>query len=328
MPKASPSAVRKQISAGTPDPVYVLQGQDDLEKSALAAEFAELVEADLRVFNVERIHPTEVTTGDKLADCVGTLISAVQTLPMLAPRRVVVVMQAEALLTPRRESAAAAGALERLTKLLTQPVASSVLVLVVGGLDRRGGMYKLLTKHATMVDCGVMESQGDAERWLKTHAAAAGAVIDARAARLIAERAGLDADRLRSTLERVLLYTLGQKSITVDDVKDLVRAPALQDRWAMVNAIERADARQALVQLALLLEAGDQPEMILGQLGWLVRSKFPAAAPDDLRRALDLLFQTDLDIKRSAGDPRVLLERLVVELCRGKRARGAETGRY
>jgi DNA polymerase III delta subunit len=87
----------------------------------------------------------------------------------------------------------------------------------------------------------------------------------------------------------------------------------------MVNAIERADPRQALVQLALLLEAGDQPEMILGQLGWLVRSKFAATAPDDLRRAIDLLFQTDLDIKRSAGDPRVLLERLVVELCRGKR---------
>lgn len=327
MPKASPSAVRQQITAGTPDPVYVLQGQDDLEKSALAGDFAELVEEDLRAFNVERIHPTEVTTGDKLAECVGTLIGAVQTLPMLAPRRVVIVMQAETLLVPRRESAAAAGAVERLTKLLTQPVASTVLVLIVSGLDRRSAIYKLLTRHATVVDCGVIESQGDAERWLRTHAAATGAVIDPRAARLIAERAGLDTERLRSTLERVLLYTLGQKSITVDDVKDFVRPPVLQDRWGMVNAIERADPRQALVQLALLLEAGDLPEMIIGQLGWLVRSKFPAAAPDDLRRALDLLFQTDLDIKRSAGDPRVLLERLVVELCRRKRARGGAESR-
>ena len=38
------------------------------------------------------------------------------------------------------------------------------------------------------------------------------------------------------------------------------------------------------------------------------------------RGAIEALFRTDLDLKRSAGDPRVLLERLVVELC-GRRQR-------
>ena len=32
--------------------------------------------------------------------------------------------------------------------------------------------------------------------------------------------------------------------------------------------------------------------------------------------AIEALFRTDLDLKSSGGDPRVLLERLVVELCR------------
>ena len=40
MPPATPSAVRKQIKAGAPDPVYLLLGEDEVEKSALAAEFA------------------------------------------------------------------------------------------------------------------------------------------------------------------------------------------------------------------------------------------------------------------------------------------------
>jgi DNA polymerase III delta subunit len=47
----------------------------------------------------------------------------------------------------------------------------------------------------------------------------------------------------------------------------------------------------------------------------VVRAKFPILAPGRLRRAVDALFRTDVDLKRSAGDPRVLLERLVVELC-------------
>ena len=45
-------------------------------------------------------------------------------------------------------------------------------------------------------------------------------------------------------------------------------------------------------------------------------------APGQVRPAVDALFRTDLDLKRSAGDPRILLERLVVELCAGKRTRG------
>jgi DNA polymerase III delta subunit len=49
-------------------------------------------------------------------------------------------------------------------------------------------------------------------------------------------------------------------------------------------------------------------------------------APSGLRLAIDALFRTDLDLKRSAGDPRVLLERLVVELCGWKR--GRVSGRF
>jgi hypothetical protein len=55
MPVATPAAVRKQIKSGKTDPIYLLLGEDDVEKSALAAEFADLVDEGLRAFNVERI---------------------------------------------------------------------------------------------------------------------------------------------------------------------------------------------------------------------------------------------------------------------------------
>jgi DNA polymerase III delta subunit len=41
-------------------------------------------------------------------------------------------------------------------------------------------------------------------------------------------------------------------------------------------------------------------------------------APQRLTPAVEALFRTDLDLKRSTGDPRILLERLVVELCGGR----------
>ena len=36
-------------------------------------------------------------------------------------------------------------------------------------------------------------------------------------------------------------------------------------------------------------------------------------------RHYETVFRTDIDLKRTAGDPRVLLERLVVELCERQR---------
>ena len=48
MPVVSAAAARKQIAAGGADPLYLLEGDDDIEKSAVAAAFADLVEEDLR----------------------------------------------------------------------------------------------------------------------------------------------------------------------------------------------------------------------------------------------------------------------------------------
>ena len=40
-PTATPAAVRKQIAGGTLDPIYLLLGEDEIEKSALAHEFVQ-----------------------------------------------------------------------------------------------------------------------------------------------------------------------------------------------------------------------------------------------------------------------------------------------
>jgi DNA polymerase-3 subunit delta len=315
MPVATPSAVRQQIKAGDTGPLYLLQGEDEVEKAALAHEFEDLVEEGLRAFNVQRIHAGDWTTGDKLAGGVQSVLDAARTLPMMAPRRVVLVMQAELMLAPKRESEAATRALGAFEELVRQPEPQTTIVLAAAAVDRRSRVYKLLAKHATVVECGALESQADTERWVRNRIAAAGAAIEPAGARLLAERCGTDVKRLRNDVDRLLLYALGQKTIAAADVREIAGPATLQDDWAMANAIEARDAPRALRQLALLLDAGAAPEMVLGQLGWLVRTKFPALAPAALKPAVDGLFRTDRDLKRSAGDPRILLERLVVELC-------------
>ena len=306
MPPITPSVVRKQIASGATAPLYMLVGADDAEKSAVAGEFAGLVEEGLEAFNVDRLYGGEIK--------VDAVIDASQTLPMMAPRRVVIVLEAEKLLMPKREGRAADEEQARLEAFIEKPPGHATVVFVCGPLDMRRRVPKLLVKHAQVVDCGTIETPADADLWVKTRAARDKIALDPAAVRTLVERAGLDIVRLRSALERVALYAMGQPTVTVDDVRQVVPAgPQLEEDFGIANAIRNGDASEALRQLGASLDGGAVPFVLMGQLRW-VAEKMPSQR---VRPAIDAVFRTDLALKSSGGDPRTLLERLVVELCGG-----------
>lgn len=304
------SALRDQIASGDTAPLYLLVGEDDLEKSAVAAEFAEIVEEGLRPFNVDRLYG-----GDAKVDA---LIEAARTLPMMAPRRIVIVLEAEKLLIPKRESQAAEADQARLEQLLQAPPAHATVVFICGPLDERRRVVKLLLKQAEVVDCGTIVDAADAERWLKRRVAKEGANLEPAAVTALVERTGVDLARLRAGLERVLLYAMGEPMVTAQDVRQAVpAAPEAQVDFGIAKAIWRNDAADALRELGLALDAGGIPYMLMGQLR-AAAEKLPAARLPD---AIDAVFRADLALKSSGGEPRVLLERLIVELCEPKRRR-------
>ncbi|MGE0445670.1 MAG: DNA polymerase III subunit delta [Vicinamibacterales bacterium] len=304
MPPLTAAALRKQLAAGQTDSLYVLLGEDDAEKAAVAAQFLETVDEGLRAFNVDRLYGGERKVDD--------LIDAAAMLPMMAPRRVVLVLEAEKLLIPRREGKAAEADQEKLEAFIEHPPDHATVVFVCGPLDQRRRVVKLLAKSAHVVDCGTIEDAADAERWLKVRAAREGATLDPGAVRLLVERAGLDIVRLRAGLERVILYALGQPTITADDVRQAVPAgPEAHEDFGIANAIQRGDAAGALRELGLALDAGAVPFVLMGQIRWAAEK----SAPPRVRESIEAVFRTDLALKSSGGDPRVLLERLVVELC-------------
>lgn len=339
MPAATPSTVRAQIAQRKAAPVYLIVGDDEVETSRLAADFASLVDDDLRAFNVERVYASDKgVTAASIAD-------SARLLPMMSDRRVVVVLRAEKLLKPKRrgkpdEEAAdnddeTPTEVDALDAYVKSPDAQTVLVFVACDVDRSRKLTKTLLKNATIVECwGLLPGKDakvdlrqvarQAEAMVKKAAGDAGHEIEPAAARLVAERAGTDITTLRGDVERLLLYATGRPRITVADVREVVSGETSQDDWAVTTAIQRGDRAEALRQLALSLEAGGVPYQILGQLAWFARDKLPFIDPRRVPMAIEALFRTDLDLKSSGGDPRVLLERLVVELCGGARQAAAE----
>lgn len=328
--------VAAELARGRTEPVYLLLGDDEASKAPLLDAFTALVEDDLRGFNVERFHGYEAPPDE--------VVAAARTLPFLGGRRVVIYLRAEAALKPRKgrggetaaedegatpaaEDAAAPGSLAALEDYLQAPSPDTCLVIVASDMNRTTRIGKLLVTHATVVEFwgfragpdarggSLGEALDAADRYVTSKVREQGMAIDEDAVERLLAHAGADVTVLRGDLERVLTFCAGRTSIELEDVQAVVGGAVSLDDWAVVTAIERRDAARALRELDLMLDGGASPYAVLGQLGWFVRTKMPRFAPARVAGAVREVFETDLALKTSRGEPRVLLERLVVSLC-------------
>ena len=324
--------VRKQIAAGDTGPLYVLQGDDHQSRHDLALEFASLVDEGLQAFNVQNLHANEATSASGRDQLIGDLLAAARTLPMMAPRRVVIVHEAERLLSPKRgveddEGAAPAGGAKRkkaqtpsdeLEAYIADPERLTTMVFVAAALDANRRVVKLLRKHAITVDCGTLENSGEATRWIKARLEKEDMAIEPQAVTLLLEATGLDLTRIRAEVDKLSLFAIGETAVTAQHVREMV-LPQIEpgDHFALSNALRDGNAREALRELSALFETGANEFMVLGQIRYVASRLMPIARA---RKAMDAVFQTDLDLKSdaklAAGDPRFLLERLVIGLCR------------
>lgn len=322
---STPTEVRAQITAGKTGPLYLLEGDDLQSRHDLANEFSALVDEGLHAFNVESLYANEATNAGARDALIGAILSTARTLPMMSPKRVVVVHEAERLLSPKRgkdeEPELDLGARKKkggapadeLEAYFEKPEPMTTLVFVAAALDGNRRLVKLLRKRATTVDCGSLASPQEAAAWIRKRLEKDELAIDLRALALLLDTTGLNLGRIRAEVEKLVLYAAGESTITPNHVRDLVMPqsePGVD--FALGKAIWNNDPAAALREIAAQIDAGAQPPMILGQ----IRAAAIRLRPDTrVRHSLDAVFRTDLAIKSSAGVPRYLLERLVVEIC-------------
>jgi DNA polymerase III delta subunit len=204
------------------------------------------------------------------------------------------------------------------------PVPSATVVFVASDIDRTRKITKALLAQAPCLMLAGLdganaaekgEARRAAERQLKEDFERLGRTIDGRAVRALVDRAGGDISKLKDDAERLALYTDGQTTISLADVDEVAAiATDVDDEFGVVNAIADGDAARALRELNRRMDRGDSVFPLLGQIRWWVSAKLSQSGPARVKPALEALLRTDLALKGSGGDERVLVERLVVEL--------------
>jgi len=337
VPNLDITALRTHIKQGTLAPVYLFHGEDATLASAMVDAIEATIDPADRPFAVHRVYAAE--EGSQPVD----IAASCRSLPMLGDRRIVIVMRAEKFLKPKRagkateddeeagddEPSSDSGDLTPLEEYVASPSSFACLVFVASGIDRGRRFTKKVCEKAQIVEFGGIRAEGarggpsasdisaaqrEAATFVQAEMVREGRTIEPGAVKILVERAGGEISKLRGDLERLLLFTQGRPSITTSDADDIATGSAQLDDWGLTNAIEAGDAAKALREVALRFDRGDSPHGMVGQLRWWVSNKLVNGAPERVKDALGALLRTDLALKSSGGDDRVLLERLVVEL--------------
>jgi DNA polymerase III delta subunit len=228
--------IRKQIKSGKTGPLYLLEGDDLQSRHDLAIEFANVVDEGIQAFNVQSFYANEATNASGRDQLIGSLLANARTLPMMAPRRVIVVHEADRLLapkrakdddesdseTPKKGKRSAATPAEELEAYIEQPEPMTTLVFVSGPLDGNRRVVKLLRKHADVVDCGTLHDPREAAAWITKRLEKDELTIEPKAISLLLSTTGLTLGRIRPEIEKLILYAAGESTITVAHVKELV----------------------------------------------------------------------------------------------------------
>lgn len=308
-------------------PVYVLHGEDEFLRDAHRREVMNITVGDAD----PQTCLTSFDAGAELAEVFDEL----RTLPFLAPRRVVLLRDADAFIRAHRQE---------LEDYLQSPPQTAVLILTVASWPSNTRLFKLVKKIGQTFSCASPERGLD--RWLINASGKRGKKIAPDAAEMMVEWLGNDLAILSEELEKLSLYIGSRETITAEDVSTMVTATAGPGAFALRDAVVAGDPARALKALDGMLVARGDEFLILGSLAGLLRralqgQQLAAQGQDPLgalnprtpyaakkaftdmlqRRGMDKiqgdfrrLIRADLGMK-SGMAPEAALQELVVSIC-------------
>ena len=240
----------KKKNAVAPDPVYLLYGDEDVLKDEAIRILLHAAVGSNRDFSLDLRYAPDLTPE--------SLHALVNTPPMLAERRAVVVRGVEQL--GKRKTKLR----DELLRYLGDPNPTTVLVLVVAAGEEPDAE---LARTCTSVRLEPLAADR-VPRWMQHHASTLGVTLAPDAAELLLRAVGSDLSTLARELEKLASLAVGTKPVTGEDVTSLVGVRRGETVVDLVDAaLERRAAQAAKLVEPVLGQAGMSGVKILSLLG-------------------------------------------------------------
>jgi DNA polymerase-3 subunit delta len=295
----SPDELEAELSAGKLRPLYLLVGQERL----LIDQAIGSLKPRALAGGIAGLNEDTFTAGQ---DSVERVLATARTLPMLAPRRWLLVRALEKWDSAKDGEAerprggkgkagpSARAPLDQLVDYASAPAESAVLVLTAEKLDKRRKLYTGAKADGSLVSCEP-PARREVPSWVVERVRARGCTISRAEAELLSELLGGELSALADAVERLCLYVGSGQRVTEEAIEECTVRVKTRTVWELVSAVGSRNAARALEVLDDVYDASDRFRL-LSVLGWATRQllRFDAA-----RRA----GMSASDAARAAGAP-------------------------
>ncbi len=256
-------------SASTP--VYLLYGDDFRVKEAARRLVDALCPPDQQVFGLEEIESSH-DSADQAVSTIRRLLLAVDTASFLGGRKVVWYRAGGFFESPKMlRSTAVVPWIDQLTRHIREGLPPGhQLIVTCTGVDRRLAFYKACNDKGETVAYTLPEKSWELERYagslIRTALDPVGMRMGADALEAFVDAVGPDARTIQSEVDKLILYAIGRKDITIEDVR-AVTSPAREvEGWDLADRVGARDAPGALAVLRRLLQQKVEPIVMVGGL--------------------------------------------------------------
>lgn len=185
----------------------------------------------------------------------------VETLPMMAPRRVVILKEVQDL-TDKEWSL--------LEPLFQQPVDSTVFILVGSKIDKRKKFFKTIYEQAQMVEFKKpFENQIPA--WIRRICKGHDLTINDEAIQLLHRLVGSQLSEIESEVLKLKSFLGQRQQIQLEDVAQCVSKKREENVFDLASSIVEGDKVESLIRLVQLLDQGQSEIGIVSLIARHVR---------------------------------------------------------
>lgn len=331
MAAIDPKRLSDLVKRGQYSPLYLFFGEEPfLVEESLSELVDGALDGGIRDFNLNVFYAAD--------DDMEKVRDAVETLPMMCARRVVVLKGAHHL---------KAKEFEQLLPIIESPVDSTVFVMVSDSIDQRLRFFKQFSQNGILVQFQ-RPYDNQIPSWISTLAKRHGKAVNTEAVELIHQMVGSNLIDIDNELRKLSQFVGDRKDVSIEDVKQVVSTIRVDTVFQLANAIGNNDRSSALDHLANLLGHGESPIGILalvsrhirilmlikeglreglssGQLGtrvgvppffmkqYLEQSR--QWSDEKLSDAHTALLHTDRALKSSPVTPHIWLENFILKTC-------------
>ena len=343
MPLIDESTLKKHIKNRMLLPVYLLFGADSFLKQHYQKELMNSAVGDTKLYNFEKIDGKALNIDELSEKC--------EQMPFMHDKRCICIDDFNI-------ETANAKDIEKLKQLLSDPSPTAVLIFYCTGVEinyerpsaKWRSVITLINKCGACVDLSY-RNKASLVKLLCDSSRKKGCEMNERTARYLIERTGMDMLNLSIQRDKLCVYKKSGE-ITIEDV-DKMTVPSLEaTSFQLAKAVINYDADSALKLLDVLYTQKTEPVIILSAVisnfidiyiakcAEAARVSSAQATTDfglaktmefrikngaraqinvkRLRKSLDILSETDKELKFSNLDNRISLEKMIIKLCINK----------